>query len=258
MFIDTHAHLNYPEILKNLDEILQRAGDSGIESIIVPATTYATSLEIAELTGKHKMLFGAVGIHPTELKDYKDSDLQGIEELAKEEKIVAIGEIGLDYYWEPYDKELQRHVIKSQFQIAKRTGLPVIIHNRKSTEDLMTIVKEEYEGGKLKGQFHSFSGDEANATECIEMGFYISFTGNITYKPNEGTRLAYEIVKNTDPHYLLLETDTPYLPPVPYRGKQNEPSYIKHTAEKIAELKGMTVEELGAITAQNAKSLFKI
>ncbi|MFI5212199.1 MAG: TatD family hydrolase [Ignavibacteria bacterium] len=258
MFIDTHAHLNYPDILKNLEDILKRAEDNGIESVIVPATTYKTSAEITELVQKHKMLYGAVGIHPTELKDFEDEHISGIELLAKEDKIIAIGEIGLDYYWEPYDKELQQRIIKAQFQIAKQAGLPVIIHNRNSTDDLMTIVKEEYEGGKLKGQFHSFSGDEENAKECLQMGFYISFTGNITYKPNAGTLIAYEIVRNTDVHHLLLETDTPYLPPVPYRGKQNEPSYVKYTAAKIAELKGISVEELGKVTTVNAKKLYRI
>lgn len=258
MFIDTHAHLNYPDLLKDIESVLSRARDAGVTEIIIPATTYRTSLEITELVQKHEMLYAAVGIHPTELKDFEDSHLPRIEELAKENKVVAIGEIGLDYYWEPYDKELQSRVIREQFRIAKRCSLPVIIHNRNSTGDLMQIVREEYDGGKLKGQFHSFSTGTEEAKECIEMGFYISFTGNITYKPNAGTLIAYEIVRNTDAKHLLLETDTPYLPPVPYRGKQNEPGYVKYTAEKIAELKGMSIEELGSITSANAKRLYKI
>lgn len=258
MFIDTHAHLNHPEILSKIDEVLQRAQDSGVEKIIVPATTYRSSVEITELAQKHEMLYGAIGIHPTELRDFEDSHLAGIEELTKQNKIVAIGEIGLDYYWEPYDKELQMRVLKEQFGIAKRTGLPVIIHNRNSTSDLMALVTEEYEGGKLKGQFHSFSAGSLEAKKCVEMGFCISFTGNISYKPNESTLIAYEIVKNTSIYNLLLETDAPYLPPVPYRGKQNEPSFIKHTAKKIAELKDMSIDELGKITSQNARSLFGI
>lgn len=258
MYIDTHAHLNYPDIVKNIGEILQRAEDSGIEAIIVPATTYRTSLEIAELVQKHEMLFGAVGIHPTELKDFEDSHLYGIESLAATDKICAIGEIGLDYFWEPYDSELQKHILKEQFGIAKRCGLPVIIHNRNSTDELMELVRAEFDGGKLKGQFHSFSAGPEEAKECISMGFYISFTGNITYKPNDSTRIAYGIVEQTPAEHLLLETDTPYLPPVPYRGKQNEPSYVKHTAAKIAELKNMTPDELGRITSQNARRLYGI
>lgn len=258
MFIDTHAHLNYPEITDNITEYLERAVDSGVEAIIIPATTYRTSLDIIELAQKHKMLYAAVGIHPTELSDFEDSHLAKIEELTKENKVVAIGEIGLDYYWEPYDKELEIKVFTEQLKIAKQSSLPVIIHNRNSTDDMMRIVKEEYENGKLKGQFHSFSAGIINAAECIKMGFYISFTGNITYKPNESTYISYEIVKNTPAEFLLLETDTPYLPPVPYRGKRNEPSYVKHTAAKIAELKDISLEELGSITTQNAKKLYDI
>jgi TatD DNase family protein len=136
--------------------------------------------------------------------------------------------------------------------------MPVILHNRESSEDLMLIIEQEYESGKLKGQFHSFSGDLNMAKRCIEMGFYISFTGNLTYKPNDSTRIAYEIIKETPLEYLLLETDTPFLPPVPYRGKQNEPSYIIHTAQKIAGLKGTTAEEITRVTTENAKRLFKI
>jgi TatD DNase family protein len=258
MFIDTHAHLNYPGIQDNIESILKRAAISGVEKIIVPATTYISSLEVVELIQKHDMLYGAVGIHPTELKDFDESHLEKIDGLCKENKIVAIGEIGLDYYWEPYDAELQKNVLKAQLRIAKKHNLPVIIHNRKSSEDLMQILREEYKAGMLKGQFHSFSGDKKMADECIQMGFYISFTGNITYKPNESTLRAYEIIKSAPIDKLLLETDTPYLPPVPYRGKKNEPSYIKYTAGKIAELRGISIDEIGKITVENAKKLYNL
>ena len=258
MFIDTHAHLNYSELQKSLPDILSRALDSGVEKIIVPATDYKSSMEVYELVQKYDMLFGAVGIHPNELKEFDETHLISIEALANEEKIVAIGEIGLDYYREPYDKELQKYVLQSQLEIAKACNQPVILHNRNSSDDLMRIVEEEYDKGKLKGQFHSFSGDYEMAKKCIEMGFFISFTGNITYKPKEHTLIAYQIVKDTPIENLLLETDTPYLPPVPYRGKQNEPSYIKYTAEKLAELKGMTIEEIANKTSENASRLYNI
>jgi TatD DNase family protein len=253
MFIDTHAHLNYPDIISEIDSIVSRAVDTGIEYIIVPATDYTSSLEIIELVQKHKILYGAIGIHPTELAGFHEKHLNEIDGLTSSDKIVAIGEIGLDYYWKPYDKELQHYVLKSQLQIALSRNLPVILHNRESSEDLMEIVGG-FQG--LRGQFHSFSGDEQMAKKCIELGFYISFTGNLTYKPNEKTLTSHNIVKQTSPEHLLLETDTPYLPPVPYRGKRNEPSYLKHTAEKIAELKGITVEEVERITTDNAKKLY--
>ena len=258
MFIDTHAHLNYPDIMEDIDSVLKRAQDAGIEYIIVPATDYRSSLDIIELVQKYDMLYGAIGIHPTELKDFQEKQLYEIDKLAVSEKVSAIGEIGLDYYWKPYDKELQGYVLKAQLQIAKSRNLPVILHNRESSEDLIKIISEANEDRILKGQFHSFSGDEAMAKQCTNMGFYISFTGNLTYKPNQNTLAAYEIIKNTSLEHLLLETDTPYLPPVPYRGKRNEPSYLKHTAEKIAELKEITVEEVGRTTTENAKKLFGI
>jgi len=258
MFIDTHAHLNYPELQKILPDLLLRAQDSGVDKIIIPATSFASSLEVIELVQKHDMLYGAVGIHPNDLKDFNENQLSEIENLANENKIVAIGEIGLDYYREPYDKELEAFVLKSQLKIAKQSNLPVILHNRNSSEDLMKIVEMEYDNGKLKGQFHSFSGDTGMAKRCVEMGFYISFTGNITYKPKEHTYISYQIIKEMPVEYLLLETDTPYMAPVPHRGKQNEPSFIKHTAQKIAELKGVIIEEIAKVTANNAVNMFKL
>jgi len=256
MFIDTHAHLN--ELKNDLSEILQRAADAGVEKIIIPATTYESSVEIMELVQKYDILYGAVGIHPTELKNFDEKQFSEIESLAGEKKIVAIGEIGLDYYREQYDKELQQDVLISQLRIAKRLNMPVILHNRNSSDDLMRIIVDEYDNGTLKGQFHSFSGDKIMASKYVEMEFYISFTGNITYKPKEHTLIAYEIVKETPLDNLLLETDTPYLPPVPYRGKRNEPSFIQHTAGKLAEIKGISIEELAAQTTKNAEKLFNI
>lgn len=256
--IDTHAHLNYPAILENIDDVLARAQNAGVEKIIIPATDAESSLQICELITKHGMLYGAVGIHPTELKDFNEKELHIIENLCKSDKIIAIGEIGLDYYWKPYDKEQEQYVLKAQLEIARKHDLPVILHNRESSEDLMKIITKHYENGKLKGQFHSFSGDLTMAKKCVEMGFYISFTGNLTYKPNEKTLEAYSIVKEIPLEHYLLETDTPFLPPVPYRGKQNEPAYVIHTAQKLAELKGISLEEVDRVTTENAKKLFRV
>jgi TatD DNase family protein len=258
MFIDTHAHLNHPDFANDIDDTLTRARDAGVEFIIVPATNLQTSLDVIELVQKYDMLYGAVGIHPTELMGFKEKYLHEIEQLTSSEKIVAIGEIGLDYYWKPYDKELEQYVLQAQLQIARQHDLPVIIHNRDSSEDLMKIISADNLLGGLRGQFHSFSGDIEMAKKCVELGFHISFTGNLTYKPNEKTLTAYEIVKQTDIGNLLLETDSPYLPPVPYRGKRNEPTFVKHTAEKIAELKNISVGEVARVTTDNAKKLFGI
>jgi TatD DNase family protein len=258
MFIDTHAHLNHPDFANDLGETLDRARDAGVDFIIVPATNLQTSLDVIELVQKYNMLYGAVGIHPSEMIGFKEKHLYEIEQLASSEKIVAIGEIGLDYYWKPYDKELEQYVLKAQLQIARQHDLPVIIHNRESSEDLMKIINDENISRRLRGQFHSFSGDMEMAKKCVELGFHISFTGNLTYKPNDRTRTAYEIVKLTTLDNLLLETDSPYLSPVPSRGKRNEPAFVKHTAEKIAELKNTSVEEVARVTCENAKRLFDI
>lgn len=258
MFIDTHAHLNLQDFSNDLDETLDRARDAGVEFIIVPATNYQTSLDVIELVQKHYILYGAVGIHPTEMMGFKEKQLHEIEQLASSEKIVAIGEIGLDYYWKPYDKELEQYVLKSQLQIARQHDMPVIIHNRESSEDLLKIINDECTRGMLRGQFHSFSGDLGMAKKCVELGFHISFTGNLTYKPNDKTKTAYEIVKQTPLENMLLETDSPYLPPVPFRGKRNESAFVKHTAEKIAELKNISVEEVARVTTENAKKLYGI
>jgi len=258
MYIDTHAHLNSAEILENIGKILDRAQQAGVEKIIVPATNLQTSLDVIELVQKYDMLYGAVGIHPTELVDFREKHLYELEKLASAEKIVAIGEIGLDYYWKPFNAELEQYVLRSQIRIAKDSNLPIIIHNRESSADLMNILLDEQKDGKLRAQLHSFSGDKLMADECVKMGFYISFTGNITYKPNEKSLISYEVVKNTPLENLLLETDSPYMTPVPHRGKLNEPAYIKYTAEKIAELKNISVDELGNITTQNAKKFFDI
>lgn len=258
MYIDTHAHLNYPELQQNIDEVLERALKAGIKKIIVPATGYQSSLDVIELVQKHDMLFGAIGIHPTELGDFHDKQLYELDSLAKSDKIVAIGETGLDYYWEPFNKELEQYVLRAQIQIAKNNNLPIILHNRESSGDLMHIIEEEYNKEKFSGQFHSFSGGIEMAKKCIEMDFYISFTGNITYKPNDKTKTAIEVLKNVPLENMLLETDSPYLPPVPYRGKKNEPAYLIHTAKKISGIKEIDKEILNEQTTKNAERLYKI
>jgi TatD DNase family protein len=256
MLIDTHSHLNDSGIFKDIENILSRARDAGVEKIIVPATNLKSSYEVIELAEKYSMLYSAIGIHPGELTDFNEKHLSELEILTEIDKVVAIGEIGLDYYWKPYDKELQHYVLRAQLKLAKEKNLPVILHNRESSEDIIKLVIEEYENGKLRGQFHSFSGDITMAMQCIEMGFYISFTGNVTYKPNEKTLQALKILEYVPLDNLLLETDSPYLSPIPKRGKPNEPSYLKFTAGKIAEIKKIDFDDVAKVTTENAVKLF--
>ena len=235
MFIDTHSHLFYPNFEDDLDEVIQRAKDSGVDFILVPATDLATAKEVINLTEKYDMIYGAVGIHPHETKDWDNTLLNEIESLASHKKIVAIGEIGLDYFYDYSPKEKQIEAFKSQIDLALKLDLPIIVHNRDSDEDMMEIINS-YCGSGLKAQFHCFNGSLNDAKELMHMGYMISFTGNITFKKADELK---EVLKNVRIDQLLLETDSPFLTPVPFRGKRNEPAYVKYIAEQVAEAHGI-------------------
>ena len=254
MFIDTHSHLFYPNFEDDLDEVIQRARDSGVDFILVPATDLATAGEVINLTEKYDMIYGAVGIHPHDTKDWDSSLLSEIESLASHKKIVAIGEIGLDYYYDYSPKEKQIEAFKSQIDLALKLDLPIIVHNRDSDEDMMEIINS-FCGSGLKGQFHCFNGSLKDAIELMHMGYMISFTGNITFKKADELR---EVLKNVRIDQLLLETDSPFLTPIPFRGKRNEPAYVKYIAEQVAEAHQLSIEEVGRITSFNAFRIFGI
>ncbi|MBE0573227.1 MAG: YchF/TatD family DNA exonuclease [Ignavibacteriaceae bacterium] len=254
MFIDTHAHLFYPNFDGELDEVISRAKQDGVDYILVPATDLKTAKQVIELTKKYEMIYGAVGIHPHDTKDWDSSLISEIENLAKHKKIAAIGEIGLDYYYDFSPKEKQIEAFKAQIELALKLDLPVIIHNRDSNEDMMEIIRS-YCGSGLKGQFHCFNGSLQDAMELVGMNFMISFTGNITFKKADSLR---KILQHIPPENLLLETDSPFMTPVPHRGKRNEPAYVKLVAEKIAELHKLRIEDVARITSFNAFKIFGI
>ena len=261
MLIDTHAHLFYPNFSQRdgfpvgeLDEVISRAKQNGVDYILVPATDLKTAEQVIKLTEKYEMVYGAVGVHPHDTKDWDSSLIPKIEKFAKRKKIVAIGEIGLDYYYDFSPKEKQIEAFKAQIDLALKLGLPIIVHNRDSDEDMMNIIRS-YCGSGLKGQFHCFNGSLEDAMELVGMNFMISFTGNITYKKADNLR---RILQHISPENLLLETDSPFMTPVPYRGKRNEPSYVKFIAEKIAELHKLRVEDVAKITSFNAFRTFGI
>jgi TatD DNase family protein len=254
MLIDTHSHLFYPNFEDDLDEVIQRAKDAGVDYILVPATDLKTADEVIKLTEKYEVVYGAIGVHPHETKNWDSSWLNEIESRASHEKIVAIGEIGLDYYYDYSPKEKQIEAFKSQIDLALKLDLPIIVHNRDSDEDMMEIIGGYCSSG-LKAQFHCFNGSLKDATELMHMGYMISFTGNITFKKADELR---EILKNTRIDQLLLETDSPFLTPEPFRGKRNEPAYVKYVAEKVAEVHSISVEEVGRITSFNAFRMFGI
>jgi TatD DNase family protein len=254
MFIDTHAHLFYPNFEGELDEIISRAKDSRVDYILVPATDLKTAEQVIDLTKKYEIVYGAVGVHPHDTKDWDSSFIPKIEELTKQEKIVAVGEIGLDYYYDFSPKEKQIEAFRSQIELALKLNLPVIIHNRDSDEDMMEIIRS-YCGAGLKAQFHCFNGSLEDAIELVGMNYMISFTGNITFKKADNLR---RILQHISPENLLLETDSPFLTPDPHRGKRNEPSYVKLVAEKIAELHKLRIDDVARITSFNTFRIFGI
>lgn len=252
MITDTHAHLYYPELKSNIEEIILRASDAGLDKIIVPAVDLNTSLEVIELSEKHEMIYCALGIHPCDVKDNDFSIFDSLEKLLNHEKVVAIGETGLDYYWDKSNAEDQKVFFKKQIELAKVYKLPIVIHTRDSIDDAISLIKENY-SEDLRGQFHCFSGDENQLNEILKLdNFYVSYCGNITYKNYKGTEVIYK----TPAGRLLSETDSPFLPPVPYRGKKNEPSFIINTLKRISEIKEMDNEVLLNIISENCEKLF--
>jgi len=254
MFVDTHAHLFFDNFDGEVDQVIDRAVNDGVDYILVPSTDLKTAEQVAELTEKYDIVYGAVGIHPHDTKEWNNSWLKKIEELSKLEKIVAIGEIGLDYYYDYSPKEKQLEAFKAQIDLALKLNLPIIVHNRDSDDDLMKIIGE-YSSSGLKAQFHCFNSTVENAQELINKNYMISFTGNITFKKADELR---KLVKAVGLNHLLLETDSPFMTPVPHRGKRNEPSNIKYVAEKIAEIHQTDVKEVARLTSLNAFKLFGI
>jgi TatD DNase family protein len=254
MFIDTHAHLFYPNFTEDLDEVIERAKSSEVDYIIIPATDIGTAKQTLALADKYEMIYAQVGVHPHETKDWTNDNLKVIEELAQHPKVVAIGEIGLDYYYDFSPKEKQIEAFRAQIELALKLDLPVVVHNRESDEDIMQIVSEYCSSG-LRGQFHCFNGSLSYARDLIRMKYFVSFTGNITFKKAD---LLRETLSNIRLHYIMLETDSPFMTPIPYRGKRNEPSYVKYIAQQIAELHKIPIEEVARITSINAFRLFGI
>jgi TatD DNase family protein len=254
MFIDTHAHLFYPNFNGEIDEIIKRAKDAAVDYILVPGTDLASSVQAIELSKKYDMIYATVGIHPHDTKEWNDSLIDKIEQLANNEKVVAIGEIGLDYYYDFSPKDVQKKAFEAQIELALKLKLPIIVHNREADTDVMAIIRN-YKDTGLRAQFHCFAGTIEDARELVELRHYISFTGNITFKKAETLR---KIVSRIAPENLLLETDSPFMTPIPHRGERNEPSYIKLVADQIAAIHKLTTEDIARTTSYNAYKLFGI
>lgn len=253
MLIDTHSHLHFETFDEDRELVIQRALESGLTAIITIGTDVESSRISIGLAEKYAPVFAAVGIHPTDCADISDSDFDEIREMATHPKVVAIGEIGLDYYHMRASKEVQERAFRHQIEIAHALKLPLIIHNRESHEDVLNILSDSA-ASDTGGVMHSFSGDEDFLHKVLELDLHVSFTGNLTFKNSD----AAPIIQNTPLEKMLLETDSPFLTPAPLRGKRNEPAFLIHTAQKIAEIKNLSVEEISKVTSENAIALFNL
>lgn len=254
MFIDTHVHLNADQYEEDVEEVIQRAIDANVEKMVVVGFDTKTINKAMELVEQYPFIYGVIGWHPVDAIDCTDSDLQWIKELAAHPKVVGIGETGLDYHWDKSPKDIQQEVFRKQIQLAKEVDLPIIIHNRDATGDVVRILQEE-NAAKVGGIMHCYSGSVETAKQCIDMNFFISLGGPVTFK---NARMPKEVATQIPLDKLLIETDAPYLAPHPYRGKRNEPSYVPLVAEEIARLKEVSVEEVAKQTTANALQLFNI
>ena len=250
MLIDTHCHLFYDEINNDINNILERAYNSGVDKFICVATNLEDAQKCIDLSEKFNKIWPTAGIHPHDAKNAPHDFEKKLKILLSHKKIVALGEIGLDYFRGERDKKIQKDVFRKQLEIAQELNFPIVFHNRESDKDILSILSEF---PSINGVAHCFSSTIETAQELIDMGFYISFSGNLTFKNSHLPDVASQIPLSN----LLVETDSPYLSPVPYRGKPNEPSRVRYVAEKLAEIHHVSIKEVAEKTSKNAEKLFK-
>jgi TatD DNase family protein len=251
MFIDSHCHLNFPDLSENLDSLLVNMRANQVSHALCVSVDLASFPEVLALAVEHDNLYASVGVHPDYELDYEPSQAELVS-LAQHPKVIAIGETGLDYYRLTGDLEWQRERFRTHIWAAKECGKPLIIHTRSAATDTLRIMSEEG-AGQTGGVMHCFTENLEVANAAINLGFYISFSGILTFK--NATQIK-EVAQNIPLDKILIETDSPYLAPTPYRGKTNQPAYVKHVAEEIAKLRNISVEEVGVSTSQNFNRLF--
>ena len=258
MLFDTHTHLDDARYDADREAMIARAREAGVETMMTIGCDLATSRSAVALAGQYPFVYASIGVHPHEVKHITDDWYDELRQLARNQKVVAYGEIGLDYHYNHSDPELQRGRFREQIQLARELKLPVIIHTREAQDDTIRILKEE-RASDIGGVFHCFSGDAWLAKDALELGFYLSFSGILTF---QNATMLRDIARTVPADRLLIETDCPYLTPIPHRGRRNEPAYVRHVAETLASIvsdgDAATADDIGRLTSDNARRLFKI
>jgi TatD DNase family protein len=257
MFVDSHAHIDGEEYDADRDEVVKRAREAGVCAILNVGTgdPHSGSLERAvEVAERYEDVYAAVGVHPHDARLFNDEATRRIQALVKKSpRVIAWGEIGLDYHYDNSPRDVQREVFTQQLRLAREAGLPVVIHSREADEDTVIILRAELSGAESRGVMHCFGGSRRMMEMVVELGFMISFAGNVTFKKAEDLR---EVARNVPLERLLVETDCPFLTPVPFRGRRNEPARVREVAQFLGELRGMTLEEMGRLTSENFARFF--
>jgi len=248
--IDTHSHLDFRDFDRDREEVIVRAAEFGVDKIINIGADIESTRRTFALVDNYENIYGTLGIHPHDAKTLKDDFIDEMTKMAVHPKVVGIGEIGLDYYRDLSPRDIQKKAFIKQLELAQSLNLPVVIHVREAMGDALNIVRDFV--GKVTGVFHCFPGDAAEARQVLSMGFYVSVGGVTTYKNSRMARMVAEV----DLERVLIETDCPYLTPVPHRGKRNEPAYVRFVCQKLAEIREMSFEDIDRMTSRNAERLF--
>jgi len=256
MLIDSHAHIQGKEYADETEAVIARAHDAGVETIIAVggAGDMSSNAEAVALAAKFENVYATVGMHPHDAKDVGPDALKSLRDLASHPKVVAVGETGLDYYYNHSPHEVQRRVFAQFVHMARDAELPIVVHERDAAQPATELLRSEG-AGNLRGVIHCFTGNYEAACAYLDLGFFLSFTGIITFKNAEPLR---DVVRKVPLESILVETDSPFLTPVPHRGKRNEPAYVRYVAETIAKVKEMTLDEVARVTTSNVKALFGI
>ena len=254
MLVDTHCHLDFERFDEDRDDVVARAVAAGVARIVVPALDLDNAQDVLALAERYESVYAAVGVHPNSSAGWEDNWVIQVRALAQHEKVVAIGEIGLDYYWDKSPPAVQRRAFAQQLALAAELGLPVIVHNREASDDVLSLLAASPLATKERpGVLHSFSASWETAQAALEMGYYLGFTGPVTYKKADDLRA---VVAQAPADRILVETDAPFLAPQQHRGRRNEPAYVALVAEKIAAIRGLRLQTVAAMTTENAACLF--